>query len=111
MNFDEITSLKDSKDKTEKLINWYKNDVLVTDWLTLPYKNSIIRYSNRTEYKKDGKLHRLNGPAIEYIETNPHNTKDDEYFIEGKKFDDYEEWLKISKQKLRKLKLKKLMDK
>ncbi len=111
MDFDEINSLKDSKEKTEMLTNWYKEQILVSDWLTLPYKNSIIRYSNRIEFRKEGQLHRLNGPAIEYITTIPHNVKDDEYYIDGKKFDSYEQWLKISKQKLRKLKLKKIMNK
>lgn len=108
MNFDEINSLKDSKSKTEKLVKWYKEEIQVANWLTLPYKNSIIRFYNRIEYRKEGQLHRLNGPAIEYIIIS-HNKKDGEYYIDGKKFENYEEWLKESKQKLRKLKLKKLM--
>lgn len=106
MEFDDINKLKDSEEKNEKLSEWYRNHIQVSNWLTLPFQNSIIKYHNRVEYKKNGNYHRLNGPAIEF--TLLQQVDKDKYYIEGILYEDVSEWKKISTQKLRRLKLLKL---
>jgi hypothetical protein len=106
MNFDEIISLKNSENKTEKLKKWYTDDVKISKWLTNPHKNSIIKFHDRTEYKKNGKFHRLNGPAIEYQEYDG-QTPEDKYYYKGELLN-IEDWTAITRRELRKLKLKQL---
>lgn len=101
--FDEIDSLKPGKEKTDKLIEYYKNDVKIESWLTSSSKNSIIKFKDRTEYKKNNTYHRLNGPAIDYED----ETKD-KYYYNGELFENKKEWLKATTKELRKIKLKKL---
>ena len=107
MKFDEIISLKEGKEKQKKLEKWYKEDVNVSSWMDKPYKNSIIRFHDRIEYKKNGKYHRLNGPAIEYF-GNKNQTTEDKYYYNGEYYEDKDEWLAVTKKVLRKLKLKKI---
>jgi hypothetical protein len=101
--FDEINSMKFGSGRTEKFIQYYTDKVKIEDWLVNPFKNSIINYKNRTEYKKNNQYHRLNGPAIDY-----NDEKLDEYYYKGKKFETKEEWKKASIKELRKIKIKKV---
>ncbi len=107
MKFEEILSLKEGKDKQDKLKKWYTNDVNISKWLNNPIKNSIIQYKDRTEYKKNNKFHRLNGPAIEYRDTD-NQTTEDKYYYNGKLYNDKESWLSITRKELRRLKLKQI---
>lgn len=112
MNFDEIISLKEGDEKNEKLREWYINEVKVTEWINNPFKNNIIKYHDRTEYKKNGKYHRLNGPAIEHITYSGYSggksSGEDKYYYNGKLYDNVKEWKKATIKELRKLKLRKL---
>lgn len=101
--FDEIDALKPGKEKTEKLTAYYEQNIKVDSWLNNSYKNMIINFKDRTEYKKNNLYHRLNGPAIDYNDT----TKDI-YYYRGKKFDNKEEWQKVTIKELRRIKIKKL---
>ena len=101
--FDEIDSLKPGKEKNDKLIEYYKNNVKIDSWLNISSKNSIIKFKDRTEYKKNNTYHRLNGPAIDYEDA----TKD-KYYYKGEFFENKEAWLKATTKELRKIKLKKL---
>ena len=71
-------------------------------WLINSFKNSIIKFKDRTEYKKNNQYHRLNGPAIDY-----ENEKLDKYYYNGKLLEK-DEWKKASLKDIRKIKIKKL---
>lgn len=101
--FDEISSLKNGKEKNDKLISFYKEKVNIESWLINGSKNSIIVFKDRTEYKKFNKYHRINGPAIDY-----NDEKSDKYYYKGKIFENKEDWEKITVKELRKIKIKKL---
>ena len=105
-DFDEIDSLKKGSDKTKKLTEYYKEKVNVDSWLTNSFKNSIINFKDRKEFKKNNEYHRLNGPAIDY---NVENL--DQYYYKGKKFETKEEWEKVTIKELRRIKIKKLSKK
>ena len=104
-DYEKIESLKEGEEKEKEIIEYYTNIVKVDDWMNLPFKNSIIRFANRTEYKKNGKYHRLNGPAIDY------NGHLGDFYINGVLFTDIELWKKTATLILRKVKLKKLNQK
>lgn len=108
MEFEEIISLKEGEEKQELLKKWYTDDVNISGWLNNPFKNCIIRYHDRTEYKKNGKYHRLNGPAIEYVGHKGQKTED-KFYYRGVLYKDKNEWLKVTTKEIRRLKLKKLM--
>ena len=110
MEFEEIISLKEGEEKHKKLIEWYTNNVNISKWLTNPFKNCIIRYHDRIEYKKNDVFHRLNGPALEYQGVDGQTTED-KYYYRGKCYDNKEEWLKVTMKELRKLKLKQIEEK
>ena len=107
MKFEEIISLKEGEEKQKELKKWYKEEVDVSSWMINDIKNCIIRYHDRVEYKKNGKFHRLNGPAIEYTGKGNQITED-KYYYHGKLYEDKEEWLKLTRKELRKLKLKQI---
>jgi hypothetical protein len=107
MNFDEIISLKAGDEKNKKLSEWYTNEVKISNWLNNPFKNSIIQYHDRVEYMRNGKYHRLNGPAIEYHGYN-NQTTTDKFYYKGELFEDEKMWLAATRKELRKLKLKQL---
>ena len=107
MEYEEILSLKEGDEKQDKLKEWYTDDVNISKWLTNPFKNCIIRYHDRVEYKKNGVFHRLNGPAIKYQGFNG-QTSPDKYYYRGKLYENKEEWLKVTMKELRKLKLKQI---
>ena len=100
--FDEIESLK-GKEKTEKLVEYYKEKVKIELWLTNNCKTSIINFKDRTEFKKNNQYHRINGPAIDY-----NDEKLNKYYYKGVLFDYKDEWEKLSIKELRKIKIKKL---
>ena len=104
MDFDEMMGLSESDEKTKKLINWYKDEIQTKNWLNSGQKNSIIKFKDKIEYKKNGKLHRLNGPAIEYIQ----DATKSKYYYKGMHYEDKNEWLKVTVKELRKLKLKQI---
>jgi len=101
--FEEIESMKVGVDKNSRLKEYYKNNVKIDEWLTNTAKNSIIVFKDRTEYKKNDKYHRINGPAIDFK-----NEELNKYYYNGKLFSTKEEWSKITNKEVRKIKLKKL---
>ena len=106
--FDKIYSLKNSEEKDEKIKDYYINNVNINDWLTNPYKNSIIVYKDRIEYKRNGKFHRINGPAIEYTVYN-NQSSPNKFYYNGELIEE-EEWnIKVLKIN-RRLKLKKIIE-
>lgn len=100
--FDEIMSKK-GQEKKDKLIEYYTEKVKINSWLTNDINNTIINFKDRTEYKKNNKYHRLNGPAIDYK-----NEEKDKYYYKGELFENKEDWRKITTKELRRIKLKKL---
>jgi len=100
--FNEIESLK-GEEKNKKLTEYYIEKVKIESWLSDSFKNSIIRFKDRTEYKKNNLYHRLNGPAIDY-----NDEKLDKYYYKGKLFDSKENWEKVSIKDIRKIKIKRL---
>lgn len=104
--FDDIVSLKNSKEKTDKFTEFYKEKVKIDDWLINTTLVSIINFKDRIEYKKYGKFHRINGPAIDYKDENL-----DTYYYKGIKFETKEDWKKATIKEVRKIKLKKLVNK
>jgi hypothetical protein len=103
IEFDIIESLKDSKEKVDKLVEFYKDKIHINKWLTNEFKTSIINFKDRIEYKKFGYYHRINGPAIDYKD----ETKD-QYFYKGKKYNSKSEWSEAVLKEVRKIKIKKL---
>jgi hypothetical protein len=101
--FDEIDSMKRGSERNEKLREYYNEKVNVNSWLTNIYKNSIINFKDRTEYKKNNIYHRLNGPAIDYKDENKNK-----YYYNGVLYDKIEDWKKATLKELRRIKLKKL---
>lgn len=101
--FDEIDSMKIGSDKNEKLKIYYTDKVKIDSWLTNSAKNSIINFKDRTEYKKNNKYHRINGPAIDFKDE-----KLNKYFYNGTEFATKEEWEKVALKEVRKIKIKKL---
>jgi len=101
--FDEIDAMKFGNEKNEKFIEYYREKVNVESWLNNPFKNSIITFKDRTEYKKNNQYHRINGPAIEYEV----NSKESEYYYKGIKYE-FIDWEKITIKVVRKIKIKKL---
>jgi len=101
--FDTIDSMKNGVEKNEKFIKYYNENVKIDDWLTNNSKNSIIIFKDRTEYKKNNILHRLNGPAIDY-----NDESKNKYYYKGVLFENKLEWNKATLRELRKIKLKKL---
>jgi len=65
------------KNKDEK---FYIEEIGVLDWLKSTEEYQIHRFSNRIEYKKNYKLHREGGPAIEFF-----SGIGNQYYIDGDK--------------------------
>jgi len=99
--FDNINQDGENEDKT---IEYYINEVKINDWMILPFKNSIVNFKDRIEYKKNGLYHRLNGPAIEFHKESEKN----KYYYKGVLYDDIKLWKKDTLKELRMLKVKKL---
>lgn len=101
--FDEIDSLKNSTEKTNKFKDYYNNKVKIDIWLNMSDSNTIINFKDRTEYKKNNIYHRLNGPAIDYKDE-----KLDKYYYKGVFYESKEEWIKVTLKESRRIKIKKL---
>lgn len=80
---------KKTKDK-----KYYIEEIGVMDWLKSEDEFQIHRFSDRIEYKKNYKLHREDGPAVEYF-----SGVGNQYFIEGGLMTD-EEWKNYKRTKL-----------
>lgn len=64
-------------------------------WLNDDFSGKeVIRYKNKTVFKKNGMLHNLTGAAIR------HNNGDEEYYINGVKLTDDEWNMKMRKKKI-----------
>jgi hypothetical protein len=103
-DFDEINS-KNDKEKNEKLTQFYKDKVNINSWLINDIINNKILFKDRTEYKKMGYYHRLNGPAIDY-----NDQELDKYYYKGKLYENKEDWDNAIIREVRKIKLKKIKD-
>lgn len=102
--FEEIESLKNSSEKTKKMKNFYKEKVKIDNWMNNDSKVQIINFKDRTEYKKNGVYHRINGPAIDYT----YKKDEDKYYYKGELYSNKDKWSKIVIKEVRKVKLKKL---
>jgi len=102
-DFDIIESMNNGKDKTEKLFEYYTQEVKVDLWLTNTSINSIINFKDRVEFKKNNIYHRLNGPAIDH-----NDTKLDKYYYNGEYFEDKAKWNKAIIKEVRRIKIAKL---
>lgn len=91
-----------SEKSNDELIEYYSNEINIDEWLINDTSRSIIRFKNRTEYKKFNTYHRLNGPAIDF-----NNESLDRYFYRGEEFDK-KIWESKILPEIRKIKLKKL---
>jgi hypothetical protein len=103
MTWEEIMNLKDISEKNKELINFYKNDILVEDWLSENLTSQKIRFKDRIEFKLDGKYHNLTGTAIQY------NKGGGEYYINGEMLS-YDIWKEKSTKLLREKKLKRTLE-
>lgn len=104
MTYEEIMKISDIKEKEEKLIEFYKVEIVVNDWLIENTENQKIRFKDRYEYKKDGVYHRLTGPAIEYFD----DKYIDSYYIFGEYMNEID-WKSKSQKLLREKKLKRTL--
>lgn len=102
--FEEIDSMKNVKEKTKKIIIFYKLKVKIDEWLNNHSKFQVIHFKDRTEYKKNGVYHRINGPAIEYT----NKKEEDKFYYKGELYSNKEIWQKIVNKEVRKIKLKKI---
>ena len=103
MSYEEIMKIEDIQEKEEKLKEFYLTEIGVESWLEDKTKLQKIRFKDRFEYKMNGKLHRLNGPAVEFHSGNKGN-----YYFEGEAFDEIE-WKKKVQPILREKKLKRIL--
>lgn len=106
MTFEDLYKIDDPIEKEEKIKEFYLKEIKVDKWIKY-FPNSVIRFHDRKEYRENNKLHNLNGPAIEYMDTRPQTTDDKIYFIEGEHMN-YNDWLVLSKRKKLNKKLKKI---
>ena len=65
--------------KKKKDKDFYVKEIEVLKWLKDSGGIQIHRYKDRIEYKKDYKLHREDGPAVEYFEG-----VGNQYYVDGK---------------------------
>ena len=103
MIYEDLYKINNPEEKEAKTIEFYLNEVKVDKWIKF-FPESVFRFHDRKEYRKNNKLHRLDGPAIEYNDTNSKV-----YFIDGEEVG-YNEWLIISKRAKLNKKLKKIKD-
>jgi len=59
---------------------FYTDEIGVIDWLKDKGDPQVIRFNDRFEYKVNNKLHREDGPAIEFFDN-----VGDQYYLEGEK--------------------------
>jgi len=70
------------KIKDEK---FYIEEIGVLDWLKSTDEYQTYRFTDRIEYKKNYKLHKEDGPAIEFF-----SGVGNQYFVDGNKLTDDE---------------------
>lgn len=102
MEYDDIIKISDLEKRNDEMIKHYTENVCVLDWITSDNKQ-VINFSNRVEYKVNGKYHRLDGPAIEFFKSD--NCK---YFINGVEMNK-EKWKPIATNILREMKIKRIV--
>lgn len=73
--------------------NFYINEIGVLDWLK-DNASQKIRFSDRYEYKENNKLHREDGPAIEYF-----SGIGNQFYIKGDKLSN-EDWMNFKRTQL-----------
>jgi len=75
--------------KKTKNKNFYIKDIGVLDWLKSTDEYQTHRYSDRIEHKKNYKLHREDGPAIEFF-----SGIGNQYYDEGSRLteEEYTNW-------------------
>lgn len=73
--------------------DYYIKEIEVIDWLK-SNDSQKIRFNDRVEYKENNKLHREDGPAIEYFDN-----IGNQFYVEGNKLSD-EEWQNFRRTKL-----------
>lgn len=102
MTYDEIMAITDLELREQELIKFYTEEIKILDWLKQEDGIQKIRFKDRWEYKKNSKLHRLDGPAIDF------DRGGGGYFIEGKKME-FEDWKPVAKKLLREKKLERTL--
>ena len=100
MTYEEIMKMSDIVEKEIQLIKFYQEEIGIDDWLVENTEVQKIRFKDRWEYKLNGKLHRLTGPAIEF-----HNGTRGFYYIFGESFNEMD-WKPKAQKLLREKKLK-----
>jgi hypothetical protein len=68
------------KKKSEEELEFYINEIGVLNWLKDSGEPRKIRFQNRWEYRVNNKLHREDGPAIEFFDN-----IGDQYYLNGEK--------------------------
>jgi hypothetical protein len=48
--------------------DFYIDEIKVLEWLDKNPIEQVIRFRDRIEYRSEGKLHRVDGPAIEFTD-------------------------------------------
>ena len=90
--------------KEESKKDFYINNIKVLEWLDNVPKLQLIKFRDRTEYKKNRVFHRLTGPAVDFKVSG-----NNRYFINGVEYN-YKEWLPISTRIQRRIKLKRIFN-
>jgi len=101
MRYNEIQKISDIEEKEQALIDFYVNEIKVTEWMEEATSTRVL-FNDRIEIKKNGELHNLFGPAI------IHKKIDNQYFIDGKNLEK-SVWEKKSRQLIREIKLMKVL--
>ena len=104
MTYNEIMLIDDINRKEQELKKYYSNVICIGDWLAETNMDQMIRFKDKIEYRSQGILNRLSGPAV------IKNNGDEEYYIDGKNYEK-EEWKKIAVPLLREMKLKRIKKK
>lgn len=104
MTYEEIMKISNIEEKQQKLIEFYKNEIDIEDWLVDKSETQKIRFKDRWEYKMNGVYHRLTGPAIDY-----NNDTTDYYYIFGEMMDETT-WKLLAQKLLREKKLKRTLN-
>jgi len=103
MTYEEIIKNPNLIEKYENLEKFYIDEINVLDWIQNDDEEQKILFSDKFEYKKNGKYHNINGPAI------IHKNGSEYYWIDGVYYQNKSEWEKISKNLKRKKVLKKII--
>jgi len=108
MKFEDLYEIDNPEEKKAKTIEFYLREVKVDKWMK-HFPQSVFRFKDRQEYRKNNKLHRLDGPAIEYYDNQTITINSKVYFIDGEEIG-YNDWLILSKRMKLNKKLKKIKE-